>query len=136
MPTVGKFNRPLKERESNMLRLIAKAKINKTASIVAGNTKVTPDNVFFPKGDWFTGTLELVLNLRTDCPTTAFAYTMNYATRADFLSVLQIILGMRKLYACGYSINIGGEILIAGNTLDSTIDIYPTQEVCIVKVVD
>ena len=119
-----------------MLRAIAKAKITKTTHLVAGNTKVTPDNVFFPKGEWFTGTLELVLNLHTDCSTTAFAYTLNYATKEEFLRVLQIILGMRKLYDCSYSINIGGEILIAGNTLASTIDIYPTQEVSIVKVVD
>ena len=126
----------MKERESNMLRAIAKAKITKTTSLVAGNIKVTPDNVFFPQGNWFTGTLELVLNLRTDCSTTAFAYTLNYATREEFLSVLQIILGMRKLYDCSYSINIGGEILMAGNTLASTIKIYPTQEVSIVKVVD
>ena len=126
----------MKERESNMLRAIAKAKITKTTSLVAGNIKVTPDNVFFPQGNWFTGTLELVLNLRTDCSTTAFAYTLNYATREEFLSVLQIILGMRKLYDCSYSINIGGEILMVGNTLASTIKIYPTQEVSIVKVVD
>ena len=119
-----------------MLRAIAKAKITKTTRLVAGNTRVTPDNVLFPKGEWFTGTLELVLNLRTDCTTTAFAYTLNYATKEEFLSVLQIILGMRKLYDCSYSINIGGEILMAGNTLASTIKIYPTQEVSIVKVVD
>ena len=119
-----------------MLRAITKAKITKTTHLVAGNTKVTPDNVFFHKGEWFTGTLELVLNLRTSCSTTAFAYTLNYATKEEFLGVLQIILGMRKLYDCSYSINIGSKILIAGNTLDSMIDIYPTREVSIVKVVD
>ena len=118
-----------------MLRAIAKAKITKTTSLVAGNFKVTPDNVFFPKGEWFTGTLELVLNLRTDCTTTAFAYTLNYATREEFLRVLQIILGMRKLYDCSYSINIGGEILMVGNTVEDSVDLYETREVSIVKVV-
>ena len=118
-----------------MLRAITKAKITKTNALVSGNTKVTPENVFFPKGDWFTGTLELVLNLRTDCNTTAFAYTMTYATKEDFLRVLEIILGMRKLYDCSYSVNIGGEILIAGNTLSTTLNLYETSEVSIVKVV-
>lgn len=118
-----------------MLRAITKAKITKTNALVSGNTRVTPENVFFPKGDWFTGTLELVLNLRTDCTVTAFAYTMTYATKEDFLRVLEIILGMRKLYDCSYSVTIGGEILIAGNTLSTTINSYPTREVSIVKVV-
>ena len=118
-----------------MLRAIAKAKITKTTRLVAGNTRVTPANVFFPKGEGFTGTLELVLNLRTDCTTTAFAYAMNCATREEFLNVLQIILGMRKLYDCSYSVNIGGEILIAGNTVEDSVDLYETREVSIVKVV-
>ena len=118
-----------------MLRAITKAKITKTTHLVSGNTEVTPDNVFFPKGEWFTGTIELVLNLRTDCTTTAFAYTLNYATKEEFLRVLQIILGMRKLYDCAYQVSIGGEILLAGNTIDDTIDIYPTAEVSLVKVV-
>lgn len=118
-----------------MLRAITKAKVTKAAKIVAGNVRVTPDNVFFPQGNGFTGTLELVLNLRTVRSPTAFAYTMNYATKEEFLGALQIILGMRKLYDCRYSINIGGEILMAGNTLASTINIYPTREVSIVKVV-
>ena len=117
-----------------MLRAITKAKVTKAAKIVAGNVRVTPDNVFFSQGSSFTGTLELVLNLRTDC-ITAFAYTMNYATKEEFLGALQIILGMRKLYDCSYSINIGGEILMAGNGIDDTIDIYPTAEVSLVKVV-
>ena len=117
-----------------MLREITKAKVTKAAKIVAGNVRVTPDNVFFTQGNGFKCTLELVLNLRTDC-ITAFAYTMNYATKEEFLGALQIILGMRKLYDCSYSINIGGEILMAGNTLASTIDIYPTAEVSLVKVV-
>ena len=118
-----------------MLRAITKAKITKTNALVSGNTKVTPENVVFPKGDWFTGTLELVLNLRTDCIITAFAYTMTYATKEDFLRVLEIILGMRKLYDCRYSVNIGGEILIAGNTVEDSVDLYETREVSIVKVV-
>ena len=117
-----------------MLRAITKAKITKNTSLVSGNTRVTPDNVFFPQGSSFKGTLEFVLNLRTDC-ITAFAYTMNYATKEEFLGALQIILGMRKLYDCSYSINIGGEILMAGNGIDDTIDIYPTAEVSLVKVV-
>lgn len=118
-----------------MLRAITKAKITKTNSLVSGNTRVAPENVLFPKGDWFTGTLELVLNLRTDCTVTAFAYTMTYATKDDFLDSLEIILGMRKLYDCSYSVNIGGEILIAGNTVEDSIDLYETREVSIVKVV-
>ena len=118
-----------------MLRAITKAKITKTNALVSGNTKVTPENVFFPKGDGFTGTLELVLNLRTDCTVTAFAYVMTYATKEEFLRVLEIILGIRKLYDCNYSVTIGGEILIAGNTVEASIDLYETREVAIVKVV-
>ena len=118
-----------------MLRAITKAKITKTNALVSGNTKVTPENVFFPKGDWFTGTLELVLNLRTDGTVTAFAYALTYATKEDFLRVLEIILGMRKLYDCSYSVTIGGEILIAGNTVEDSVDLYETREVSIVKVV-
>ena len=118
-----------------MLRAITKAKLTKVNALVAGNIKVTPENVLFPKGDWFTGTLELVLNLRTDCTITAFAYTMTYATKEDFIRVLEIILGMRKLYDCSYSVNIGGEILIAGNTVGDSVDLYETREVSIVKVV-
>ena len=118
-----------------MLRAITKAKITKTNALVQGNTKVTPENVFFPKGDWFTGTIELVLNLRTDCSITAFAYVMTNATKEDFLHSLEVILGMRTLYDCNYSVNIGGEILIAGNTVEDSIDLYETREVSIVKVV-
>lgn len=117
-----------------MLRAITKAKITKTNALVAGNIKVTHNNVFFPKG-WFTGTLELCINLRTACHTTAFAYTMTHATIEEFLRVLEIILGMRKLYDCSYSVNVGGEILIAGNTVEDSIGLYETREVSIVKVV-
>ena len=118
-----------------MLRAIIKAKITKTNALVSGNNKVTPENVLFPKGDWFTGTLELVLNLRTDSSITAFAYALTYATKEDFLRVLEIILGMRKLYDCSYSVAIGGEILIAGNTVEDSVDLYETRGVSIVKVV-
>ena len=118
-----------------MLRAITKAKITKTNALVSGNTKVTPENVLFPKGDGFTGTLELVLNLPTSRSVTAFAYVMTYATKEEFLRVLEIILGMRKLYDCSYSVNIGGEILIAGNTVEASIDLYETREVSIAKVV-
>lgn len=117
-----------------MLRAITKAKITKTNALVAGNIKVTHDNVLLPKG-WFTGTIELCINLRTDCTITAFAHTLTYATNDEFLRVLEIILGMRKLYDCSYAVNIGGEILIAGNTVEDSVSLYATREVSIVKVV-
>ena len=117
-----------------MLRAITKAKVTKAAKIVAGNVRVTPDNVFFPKGNRFTGTLEFVLNLRT-CTPTAFAYTLIGADKASFLRALEIILGMRKLYDCAYQVSIGCEILLTGNEIDDTIHIYPTAEVSLVKIV-
>lgn len=118
-----------------MLRAITKAKVTKAAKIVAGNVRVTPDNVFFSQGSSFTGTVTLDLTLPTTCKTPAFAYIMRGADKAKFLGALQIILGMRKLYDCAYQVSIGGEILLAGNGIDDTIDIYPTAEVSLVKVV-
>lgn len=119
-----------------MLRLITKAKVTKAAKIVAGNVRVTPANVFFSQSsERFTGTVTLDLTLPTVCNTTAFAYTLINADKARFLRALEIILGMRKLYDCAYQVSVGGEILLAGNATDDTIDIYPTEEVSLVKVV-
>ena len=90
---------------------------------------------FSQSSECFTGTVTLDLTLPTVCNTTAFAITLIKADKARFLRAIEIILGMRKLYDCAYQVSVEGEILLAGNAIDDTINIFPTEEVSLVKVV-